>query len=328
MLKRISMILVIMLFIANISYAETPNIYIEDVVKKENEDKVTMDLHLDEVNSNIASLGLDIKYDDKKLEFVSSKSGKNLKTTVQIAEYEENNKISIEIMSQNGFKADGVYYQVTFKVLDENIDEIPVKLNVKEAKDIAGNNVNCKVNGGVIYTDENKKPNTGNNNGNDNESGTVIDPFDKTDVKPSDKLDEIINSNTTPNTQDKDNITYESKDNNILEILPDGTMVAKKDGVTQVKVKKDNEEIGNLEVETENGQIKRISSKSEDEASKEENEFKTTNKVKKKSVTEGGTKISPLVLFFILIVIVAISIIVYKKKYKNKKKEKKNGKVN
>lgn len=331
MLKRISIILVIMLFTVTISYAETPNIYIEDVVKNENEDKVTIDLHLDNVNSNVASLGLDIKYDDKKLEYVSSKSGKNLKTTVQMAEYEENNKISIKIMSSNGLKADGIYYQVTFKILDENVDEIPVKLEVKDAKDIGGNNVNCKVNSGIIYTDESKKPSTGNNNNND-DSGTQIDPFDKTDVKPSDKLDDIINSNTTPNTQDKDNIEYEVKDPNIIEVLPDGTMVAKQDGITQVKVKKNDEDIGDLEVETENGQVKRISSKDEVEdeeiASKTENKFNTTNKVKKQSVTEGGTKISPFALIFILIVVIAISIIIYKKKYKNKKKEKKNGKVN
>lgn len=332
MLKRILITLVIMLFTVTISYAETPNIYIEDVVKKENEDKVTIDLHLDNVNSNVASLGLDIKYDDKKLEYVSSKSGKNLKTTVQMAEYEENNKISIKIMSSNGLKADGIYYQVTFKVLDENVDEIPVKLEVKDAKDIGENNVNCKVNSGIIYTDESKKPSTGNNDNKNDDSGTKIDPFDKTDVKPSDKLDDIINSNTTPNTQDKDNIKYEVKDPNILEVLPNGTMVAKQDGITKVKVKKDDEDIGDLEVETENGQIKRISSQSETEGeditSKTENEFNTTNKVKKKSVTEGGTKISLFALLVILIVVVAISIIIYKKKYKNKKKEKKNGKVN
>lgn len=324
MLKRISIILVIMLFIANISYAETPNIYIEDVVKKENEDKVTMDLCLENVNSTIASLGLDIKYDDSKLEYVSSKSGKNLKTTVQMAEYEENNKISIEIMSSNGLKADGVYYQVTFKILDENIDEIPVKLEVKEAKDISGNSVNCKVSSGIIYTDESKKPNTDNKT---DAGETAINPFDKTDIKPTDKLDDIVNSNITP-SQDKGNITYEVADSNILQILSDGTMVAGQDGITQVKVFKDGEEIGNLEVETENGQIKIISSKdeveTEDSSSQTENEFNTTNKVKKQSVTEGGTKISPFVLFFILIIIIAISIIVYKKKYKNKKRGKKD----
>ena len=324
MLKKISIILVIILFIATISYAETPSIYIEDVVKKENEDKVTVDLLLEKVDSNIASLGLDIKYDDKKLEYVSSKSGKNLKTTVQIAEYEEANKISIEIMSSNGLKVDGIYYQVTFKVLDDSVAEIPVKLEVKEAKDISGNNVNYTVSSGTIYTDENKKPNTDDKN---DTAETPLDPFDKTDVKPSDKLDDIVNSNTKP-SQDNGNLTYELEDSNILQILPDGTMVAGQDGITQVKVMRNGEKIGDLEVETENGQVKRVSSTGETQleetSSKNENEFNTTDKVKKKSVTEEGTKISPFVLLFILVVIIIIAIIVYKKKYKNKKRRKKD----
>lgn len=329
MLKKFSIIFVVILFITTISYAKTPDIYIEDVVKKENEEKVTMDLHLDNVSSNVASLGLDIKYDDKKLEYVSSKSGKNLKTTVQIAEYEEDNKISIKIMSSNGLKVDGIYYQVTFKIIDESVDEIPVKLEVKDVKDTSGNVVKCNVNSGIVYTDETKKNNTRNDKSDDEQ--VTINPFDKTDVNPSESLDDIINSNTTPTAKDKGNLKYEVKDGNILEILADGTMVAKEDGITQVTVKLNDEEIGKLEVETENGQIKKVSSKNEtkeDDTSKNENEFKTSNKVKKQSVTESGIKINPLVLVVILIIIIIITIVIYKKKYKKSKKEKKNGKVN
>lgn len=329
MLKKFSIIFVIMLFITTISWAETPNIYIEDVVKKENEDKVTMDLHLENVDSNISNLGLDVKYDDKKLEYVGSKTGKNLKTTVQMSEYEENSRVSIEIMSSNGLKADGIYYQLTFKILDDKIEEIPVKLELKEAKDISGNNVNCSVSGGIVYTDETKKPNIDNNEDENKKGETTINPFDKTNVKPSDKLDDIINSNTTPNTQEKDDIQYEVENSDILEILADGTMIAKQDGITQVKVKVNDKYIGDLEVETENGQIKRISSKQETETkeqtSEDTKEFNTTNKVKKTSVTEAGKNINPVVLLVILVLIVGIAIFIYKKKYK---KEKKNAKEN
>lgn len=333
MLRRLSIIVAIMLCISTISCAETPNIYIEDVVKKENEDKVTMNLYLDNVDSNLASLGLNINYDDKKLEYISSKTGKNLKTTVQMAEYEENSKVSIEIMSSDGFKADGVYYQVTFKVLDDTIDEIPVNLEVKDAKDVSGNSIKCSVSNGTIYTNESKIPNDDKLNNEKSDDETTMDPFDKTDVKPSDSLDDIIESNTPPGISNKDDLKYDVEDGNVLEVLPDGTMVAKQDGITEVKVMLNDEEIGKLEVETENGQIKRISSKEEKQSdetneSKQENEFNTTNKVKKTSVTESGKNVSPLLLLFILIVIIIISVIVYKKKYKNTKKEKKNEKVN
>lgn len=162
MLKKFTIIITIMLFIFgfnNISSAATPNIYIEDVVKKQNEDKVTMDVHIDNVVSDIASLRLNIKFDEKKVEYISSKAGKNLKATVKMSEaVEGKNKVAIGIASSSGLKADGIYYQITFKILDNKMSEIPIKLELTEATDTKGNNVKCDVASGKIFTNEKPKP--------------------------------------------------------------------------------------------------------------------------------------------------------------------------
>lgn len=162
MLKKLSIIIAMMLCVFGfniVSLAATPSVYIGDVVKKQNEDKVTMDVHIENVDSDIASLRLNIKFDEKKVEYISSKAGKNLKATVKMSEYiEGKNKVSIGIASSSGLKADGVYYQITFKVLDDNISEIPVNLELKEASDTKGNNIKCDVTSGKILTNTKPKP--------------------------------------------------------------------------------------------------------------------------------------------------------------------------
>lgn len=162
MLKKFTIIIVIILFIFgfnNISLAVTPNVYIGDVIKKQNEDKVTMDVHIENIGSDIASLRLNIKFDEKKVEYISSKAGKNLKATVKMSEaVEGKNKVAIGIASSSGLKTDGIYYQITFKVLDNKISEIPVNLELTEATDTKGNNVKCDVASGKILTSEKPKP--------------------------------------------------------------------------------------------------------------------------------------------------------------------------
>lgn len=157
-------IIVLLTGFSNFSFASTSNIYIEDAQKTENDDKVTMNVCMENVNSDIVSLSLDIKYDENKLEYIGSRTGKNLKTTVQIAEYtDENNKVAINMMSSSGLKADGVYYQMTFKVLDNKSSEIPVKLELKEASNSSGTAVKCTTKDGVIKTqNSSSKPNNDN----------------------------------------------------------------------------------------------------------------------------------------------------------------------
>lgn len=323
MLKKISMIMAIVVFIClitNSSFASTPSIYIEDVVKKENEEKVTMNVYLENVESNIGSISFGINYDESKLEYVSSKSGKNLKATVKMSEYiDENNKLSITIMSSSGLKVDGVYYQITFNVLDDTVSEIPVNLELKETLDVNGNSIKCNSNNGVIRTKETETSNDSNNN------QTTINPFEKTDIDSSDSLNDIINENTTPDISNK-NITYDVEDEDILKISNNGTMVPLQDGTTTVTVLADGEEIGVLDVEVENGKVKKISSESVENKTSEQEDISETNtseKTKKTSVTENGKNINPLILIIILIVIIAI-IVIYKKT--KAKKEKKYGK--
>lgn len=134
MLKKLLMNLaVVMFFISftNISLASTPNIYIGDVVRHDDEE-VTMDLHLENVESNVAKLNFKVNFDASKLEYIGSTASKEMKTTVKISESStEDGVISIGITTPAGMKCDGIYYQLNFKVLDTSVEEIPVQLELK-----------------------------------------------------------------------------------------------------------------------------------------------------------------------------------------------------
>lgn len=309
MLKKIGVSVFIIIFIITFSFyssAKEPNIYIKDAFKEENSNEITVDLNMENLNDSVASLGLNIIYDENKLEYISSKHGKNLKTTVQMSEYVTNNKISVRIKGQDGLKTDGTYYQLTFKILNETEEQIPINLELKEVKDINGNNVQCNISNGIIYTKKQEQPVSDNKDSNDKAEETnkndnkneekqdkpLIKPFDKTDVKPEETLNEIINSNIeSNNTVKKENLKYEVKDKDILEVLDNGTMIPKKDGITQIIVKQDNDEIGIMEVEVKNGEIKRITSqyKTEDTTQTVNNSNVSQNneeKEEKKSVTK------------------------------------------
>lgn len=136
MLKKFLINIAILLFFisfTNISLATTPSIYIGDVVRHDN-DQVTMDLHLENVESNLANLRCKVKFDTSKLEYVGSTAGKDMKTTVKISETStEDGIISIAVTTTAGLKSDGVYYQLNFKVVDTSLEKIPVQLSLKSA---------------------------------------------------------------------------------------------------------------------------------------------------------------------------------------------------
>lgn len=170
MLKKIGVSVFIIIFIITFSFyssAKEPNIYIKDAFKEENSNEITVDLNMENLNDSVASLGLNIIYDENKLEYISSKHGKNLKTTVQMSEYVTNNKISVRIKGQDGLKTDGTYYQLTFKILNETEEQIPINLELKEVKDINGNNVQCNISNGIIYTKKQEQPVSDNKDSND-----------------------------------------------------------------------------------------------------------------------------------------------------------------
>lgn len=336
MLKRIMIVIFIMIgviFISNFSYAETPSIYIENVIKEENSDIVEVSLDLENVISNLSSLNFDIKYDKNKLEYIESKTGRNLKTTVQMSEYVEDGKISIRIISKDGLKNDGTYYKISFKILDDSIDKIPVNLDLKNAVDATGKDIKCNTNGGTIYT---KDPGFPIENNKDNEvveeKPDVIKPFDKTDVKPTDKLDDIVNSNSNVgDISKKDNFNYEVKNKDILEVLPDGTMVPKQDGTTEVLVKVDDQEVGTMDVEVQNGEIKRIASKGKEEnketALKENNNVKFSREKNKESVVENRKEMNPVVLIIMVVLFALIIIALYSRFKLSKTSRKKSKKI-
>ena len=120
---------------------KTNNVYIEDSVKYDNTENVSLNINIENLESKLHVLGLDIKYDTSKLEFVSAKQNKNINSTMKLAEnFPEENRVAIGMMSVEGFKQTGTYYTVTFKVLNDN-EDIPVQLSIREATDDEGNNV-------------------------------------------------------------------------------------------------------------------------------------------------------------------------------------------
>lgn len=145
MKKLIVFFCLCLLVFTNSSLAkENPKIYLENIAKYDNSENVTINIYMENVNSDIAVLGLDLKYDTSKLEYVSSKAGKDLKATVKLDEnIPEESRVSIAIMSLNGLRNDGLYYQITFKGKDNN-GTTPLDISVREATDSDGNEINIE----------------------------------------------------------------------------------------------------------------------------------------------------------------------------------------
>lgn len=280
--------------------AEETRLYIENATKYINEENVTIKICLENISEKIHTLGFDIKYDTAKLEFINAKEGKDMHASMQLAEnIKEKNKVAIGAISINGFKNNGEYYLVTFKVLEE-VQDIPLEITLTEACDSEGNNLAIKTVGGAIKISkeetQEKQEKT--------EEKQKIEKFEVTNPEKLEKLDKIIKENGNIEIKEQDIVTYETENNDILEILTDGTIIAKSDGVTNVKVKLNDETIGNIEIEIENGKVEKISAKTNQIESKEE-----IHKDRKNIIT--GTCIV-IILGLILI------FIIYKKTRRNK----------
>lgn len=68
MLKKIGISIFIIMFITTFSFnssAKVPDIYIKDAVKEEESNEITVDLNMENLDDSIASLGLNIIYDEK-----------------------------------------------------------------------------------------------------------------------------------------------------------------------------------------------------------------------------------------------------------------------
>ncbi len=119
----------------------TPKVYLEDAIKYDNSENVTVNIYMEDVNEEIVSLGLDLKYDTSKLEYVNSKAGKDLKATLKLDEnFPEESRVAIGIISMTGLKNNGLYYQITFKVKDDS-SNIPLELSLREATNSDGKDI-------------------------------------------------------------------------------------------------------------------------------------------------------------------------------------------
>lgn len=243
--------------IYNISFAkDMPKLYIEDTIKYENTENVTVNLYMKNADSALVTLGFDLKYDTSKLKYVNSKAGKDLNATMKLAEdFPEASKISVGILSLSGLKNDGLYYSFTFEVLDSK-ENIPLELYLKEAVNNSGEDVKIELQGGEIKISSNQ---TEAASPAQTARDQKISEFEKTNVNELEKLETIISQNGNVEILDEDIVSYEIEDLGILEILDDGTMIPNKEGTTKVRVKLNGEVIGNVLVEVKDGKVINIS---------------------------------------------------------------------
>lgn len=237
--------------------ANKPTVYLEDTIKYDNKDNVTVSIYMKDTNPDIVTLGLDLKYDTSKLEYLNSKAGKDLSATLKLDEnISKESRVAIAIISVGGLKKDGLYYQINFKVKDAS-KNIPLELSLREATDSKGNDIEIETIGGniVISQEEVKQEET--------KPVEKIEDFEVTDIDELTSVEDIISEATKVEVGAEDVITYEVEDSSVVEILKDGTIIPNKNGSSKVRVKMNGEDIGTVEVFVKDGAVEKISGKEE-----------------------------------------------------------------
>lgn len=254
---EITLIVIVLQIFSIISFANTtPYLYIKDVTKYQNSDEVTVEIYMENIDSNIVTLGFDLKYDTQKLEYLNSKAGKDLKASIQMAEdLPEESRVSIGALSIGGFKNNGIYYSITFKVKDSSKD-IPLTLNIREVTDSKGNEIKINTKNGIIKISSEKSDLKENETKNENQK---INDFEKSDINELDTIEDILIDKGNIEVSNSDTLVYETEDINVVEVLNDGIMIPNQDGKTNVKVKLNGQTIGNLEVEVKDGKVSKVS---------------------------------------------------------------------
>lgn len=243
-----------------LSFAQsTPKIYIKDAVKVFSSDTVTLDIYTENLPENICALGLDIKYDSSKLEYVNSKEGENLSATMKTAEnFPSENRLAIGIVALSGLKENGHYYSITFKVLDDSSD-IEVNLKLREASDFNGDDVFVNVESGKIKmlssNDDTEEDDT---NVLKNGDDFKISFFETEELQNPDSIPNILQRELSMVITYDDIFNYTVKDKNIVEILEDGTIIPNNDGSTKVRVKFNENDIGTMIFEIKDGNLKKV----------------------------------------------------------------------
>lgn len=273
---KISLIIMILQLFSVFSFADSkPTLYVKDIVKYKNQDKVTVEIFMENTNSKIVTLGLDLEYDSSKLEYLDSEAGKDLNATIKLAEnVPDESRVAIGIVSLGGLKKDGIYYEIDFKVKDMTND-IPLKLKVKEATDSNGNEIEITSRDGTIKISKDDKKEEKQEVATTNQQ---INNFEKTEVEDLENIEELIKENGNIEISNEDCLAYETVDSNVVEILDDGTMIPNQDGTTKVKVKLNDQIVGNIEVEVKDGKITKLSGNEETKTNSETNNYIEENK--------------------------------------------------
>ena len=343
-MKKIIYILILLFFACQIKVygAGTPYFYVDDVTKEDNSETVDVKFYAENMKgSSLSKIGFVINYDSSKLEYVSSRLGNGISSDIKMAFNKElDGKLRIGMASMSNINTNGLYYIVTFKVKDTKSD-IPLELTLKESKNKSDNNVSVSYSGASIRM----KSNDGKTDGNQK-----IDDFHYTndDEGKDVSIEDIIKENGNVDFSDDDELTYEIEDSDIIDIMHNGTIIANKDGKTNVRVKLNGKTIGNLEVTVEQGKVKEInvsdkevefeetavSSNDPDRIAADEakenaeppsNNTENASKTRDKRNTDAGEEEleitdNHMAIIFIILLLTIMFFIFYRK-YKNQKKK-------
>ena len=261
--KILIIVSLMMLVIPVLSFATgNPKLYISNVEKYENDDKVTLNIAMDniEASNNMVVLGINVKYDPEKLEYKSSKAGKDLESTIKYCKnITEEGRVAIAIINTDGFDKNGSYYTVTFRIKKDVTDNIPIELEVKEATDDNGNNITIETKNTLlkIYSDDIKEkkelvP-----------TNQKIEEFEVTKVEPVTSIETVITEKANIEIKEDDILSYEVEDSSVIELLDDGTIIPNQDGTTKVKLKLNGQDIGTTVIEVKDGKIVSITGNEE-----------------------------------------------------------------
>ena len=310
------------------NYAKSePTFYIEDGVKYQNSEEVSVNIFMKNVNTNIVAFSLSLKYDIDKLEFINAKAGKDLKATMKLAEdFPEESRVGMGAVSLSGFEQDGLYYTLLFKVKDDENKNIPLELVLKECTDKNGDDIECKTEDGKIVFSKDEI----NINVSEIEK---IPAFETVVSNQLETLEEIIADNTGAQFSINDVISYECLSEDILKVSNDGTMIPKSNGKAIVKINKGDIQIAEVEITVEDGKIETIKSLEEftDSITGEivsdtklgiDKSTYRNSSAPENTITKNETDNSKNVILGIVIVLVIIVLIIikYKKQIRGGKK--------
>ncbi|MBR3881745.1 MAG: hypothetical protein IKJ36_00570 [Clostridia bacterium] len=329
-ITKICLIIFVLLFSVKVEAVTKPSFYIKDVTKYSNSNKVVIEIYSENISKNITSWSLDVKYDSKKLEFLNSKAGKDLSATFKLAEnVSQESKVSMGAINITGFDKEGLYYQVSFKVLDDSTD-IPVELVAKEVCDKDGNDVSCSVKSGKIIIPKEEKIKTETKT----ETKKEINDFEVTEIEQLESIENILINSANMKFDIEDDLVYETEHIDILEIMDDGTMIPKSNGITTVRIKNNYQLIGTVEIEVKDEKIIRVTKVEnnnkflpEATTSEEQTIEEVVEEYKKEIAKVEKAERDKLLISFCIIVLILITMTVILRIYLIIRKRNKGGRL-